>query len=251
VAPTGNTVSELLLYCYTEQKLQGFGNGLPHKLEELNRVGIRDIWCSHESVWVKYYLVKWDSMHLYFNELGGGVQLPKHSCRYWSCTGPSKVLDSNATVETIQTVTLCSLVEVYWHFGGVYISTRLHVVTSQKTKLFRVGILHIVFTWKWTLNQFPKRWKRPKYIASSVVSQPHKTVKILCRWTIFIVLSLSKNTVLFIFQNEFRILDSVSVFRWNLLSWAQSIELVPISGHLYQHQDGVYKPSTAQTICES
>jgi hypothetical protein len=28
-------------------------------------------------------------------------------------------------------------------------------------------------------------------------------------------------------------------------------ELFPISGHLYQHQDGVYKPSIAQTICES
>jgi hypothetical protein len=25
-------------------------------------------------------------------------------------------------------------------------------------------------------------------------------------------------------------LDYVSVFKWNLLSWAQSIELVPISG---------------------
>jgi hypothetical protein len=37
----------------------------------------------------------------------------------------------------------------------------------------------------------------------------------------------------------------------NLLSWAQSVELVPISGHLYQHQVGVYKPSTASTICES
>jgi hypothetical protein len=27
----------------------------------------------------------------------------------------------------------------------------------------------------------------------------------------------------------------VSVFRWNVLSWAQSIELVPISGRLHQH----------------
>jgi hypothetical protein len=26
------------------------------------------------------------------------------------------------------------------------------------------------------------------------------------------------------------------------------MELAPISGHLYQHQDGVYKPSTAPTI---
>jgi hypothetical protein len=36
-------------------------------------------------------------------------------------------------------------------------------------------------------------------------------------------------------------LDSVSVFRWNLLSWAQSIELVPICGHQHQHRIG-YTP---------
>jgi hypothetical protein len=30
-------------------------------------------------------------------------------------------------------------------------------------------------------------------------------------------------------------LNSVSGFRWNLLSWAQSIELVPISEHQHQH----------------
>jgi hypothetical protein len=52
-------------------------------------------------------------------------------------------------------------------------------------------------------------------------------------------------------NTTFRRLDSVSVFRWSLLSWAKSIELVPIAGHLYQYQDGIYKPSTAQTICES
>jgi hypothetical protein len=31
---------------------------------------------------------------------------------------------------------------------------------------------------------------------------------------------------------------SVSVFRWILLSWAQSIKLVSISEHLYQHKIG-------------
>jgi hypothetical protein len=37
--------------------------------------------------------------------------------------------------------------------------------------------------------------------------------------------------VLFLFKyTAFRRLDSVSVFRYNLLSWAQSIKLVPISG---------------------
>jgi hypothetical protein len=39
-------------------------------------------------------------------------------------------------------------------------------------------------------------------------------VQLLGFWTLTIVLSLSKNTVLFIFQNKtFRRLDSVSVFR--------------------------------------
>jgi hypothetical protein len=33
-------------------------------------------------------------------------------------------------------------------------------------------------------------------------------------------------------------LNSVSVFRWNLLSWTQSIELVPLSGHQQQHEIG-------------
>jgi hypothetical protein len=31
----------------------------------------------------------------------------------------------------------------------------------------------------------------------------------------------------------------------------QSAELVPVSGHLYQHKVGVYKLNTAPTICES
>jgi hypothetical protein len=33
-------------------------------------------------------------------------------------------------------------------------------------------------------------------------------------------------------------LDSITVFRWNLLIWAQSIELVPIFGHQHQHKIG-------------
>jgi hypothetical protein len=54
--------------------------------------------------------------------------------------------------------------------------------------------------------------------------------EMLCFWTLFIALSLSK-TVPFIFQNiTFQKLDSVSIFRWNLLTWAQSIERLPISG---------------------
>jgi hypothetical protein len=44
--------------------------------------------------------------------------------------------------------------------------------------------------------------------------------------------------VFFLFKATFRRLDSVSVFRWNLLSWAQCIELDPISGHQHQHKTG-------------
>jgi hypothetical protein len=57
------------------------------------------------------------------------------------------------------------------------------------------------------------------------VFQRSSIIQILCFWTLSIFLSLSKNTVLFIFQNTaFRRLDYVSVFRYNLLSFAQSIE---------------------------
>jgi hypothetical protein len=37
-------------------------------------------------------------------------------------------------------------------------------------------------------------------------------------------------------HTTFRRADSISAFRWNLLSWAQSIELIPISGHQHQHK---------------
>lgn len=46
--------------------------------------------------------------------------------------------------------------------------------------------------------------------------------KQLCFWTLYIILFLFKNT-------SFQRLDSVSIFRWNVLTWAQSVELVPIS----------------------
>jgi hypothetical protein len=50
------------------------------------------------------------------------------------------------------------------------------------------------------------------------------------------------------FYLKHNILKTVSVFRWNLLSWAQSIELVSISGRLHQHKIGYtnqaqHKPS--------
>jgi hypothetical protein len=54
----------------------------------------------------------------------------------------------------------------------------------------------------------------------------------------------------FISNTVFRRLDSVSIFMQNVLSWTQSLELVPISRLLYQHQDRVYIPGTAQTISE-
>jgi hypothetical protein len=54
--------------------------------------------------------------------------------------------------------------------------------------------------------------------------------QILCFWTLSIVLFLFKT------HSVSETVDSVSVFRWNLLSWGQSIELVPISRHLQQHK---------------
>jgi hypothetical protein len=52
-------------------------------------------------------------------------------------------------------------------------------------------------------------------------------MQLLCSWILSIVLALFKTTL--------RRLDSVS-FRWNVLSWAQSTELVRISGHQHQVQ---------------
>jgi hypothetical protein len=54
-------------------------------------------------------------------------------------------------------------------------------------------------------------------------------MQILRFWTLSMALFLSKNNDLFIFQNiTFRRYDFVSVFRQNLLSRAQSIQLAPI-----------------------
>jgi hypothetical protein len=55
-------------------------------------------------------------------------------------------------------------------------------------------------------------------------------LQILCFGTFSIVLSLSKKHRLVYFsKHNVSETGFVSVFRWNLLSWAQSIELVPIS----------------------
>jgi hypothetical protein len=50
----------------------------------------------------------------------------------------------------------------------------------------------------------------------------NEIIQLLC----FCILSI----VLILFKTTFRRLDFVPVFRGNLLSWAQSIELVPIFG---------------------
>jgi hypothetical protein len=60
-------------------------------------------------------------------------------------------------------------------------------------------------------------------------------IQLLCFWT----LSIS----CFYLKHMFRRLDSVSVFRWNLLGWAQSIDLVYISEHQHQHKLGYIKQS--------
>jgi hypothetical protein len=75
--------------------------------------------------------------------------------------------------------------------------------------------------------------------------------KLLCFWTLSIVLFLSKNTVLFIFQNTtFWRLDSVCL-------QVKPTQLGPIDRDCPYLQtpvttlDTVYKSNTAQTICES
>jgi hypothetical protein len=47
---------------------------------------------------------------------------------------------------------------------------------------------------------------------------------------IIVLLDIIHRAVIFK-KTTFRILDSVARFRWNLPSWAESIELVPNSGH--------------------
>jgi hypothetical protein len=55
-------------------------------------------------------------------------------------------------------------------------------------------------------------------------------IQILCFWTLPIVLVLSKTRSCLFFQTQSFGDWIVSIFRWNLFIWAQSIELVPISG---------------------
>jgi hypothetical protein len=54
--------------------------------------------------------------------------------------------------------------------------------------------------------------------------------------TTIIIFGHYPSSCFYLKDTTFRRLDTVSVFRWNLNSWAQSIELVPISGHLPQHK---------------
>jgi hypothetical protein len=82
-------------------------------------------------------------------------------------------------------------------------------------------------------------WKREIY------------VQILCFWTLSIVLSLSKNNVLFIFQNN--MLET----GFCLCLQVEPSQLGPIDRATPYLQtplptpDMVYKPSTVQTICKS
>jgi hypothetical protein len=52
---------------------------------------------------------------------------------------------------------------------------------------------------------------------------------------------------LFVGNTAFRRLDSVSVFRWDLLSLAQSIQLVLISGSQHQHKIGYINQAQHKT----
>jgi hypothetical protein len=78
----------------------------------------------------------------------------------------------------------------------------------------------------------------------------NKPVQILCFWTLFMFLSLSKTLPCLYYKTQ-RFGDWILFPCLGKTYWAQATELVPISGHLYQHRDGVYKPSTTQTICKS
>jgi hypothetical protein len=71
-----------------------------------------------------------------------------------------------------------------------------------------------------------------------------KYVQILCFWTLSVIL---KTVSCLYFKTHYFgdwILSPPS-------GWAQSIELISFSGHLYQHQDRAYKPNTAQTVCKT
>jgi hypothetical protein len=52
-------------------------------------------------------------------------------------------------------------------------------------------------------------------------------------------------------STTFRRLESVSVFRWHLLRWAQSIELVPIYGHQQQSESRCDLRSVGQSVLVS
>jgi hypothetical protein len=101
----------------------------------------------------------------------------------------------------------------------------------------------------------PDEWSKPvsKTFVSEKCSRPWKVFKIVAiRITNIMFLDIvhrpvfSKNTFLFISQNTtFRRLDFVSVFRSNLLSRAQSIELVPNSGDTCRRRQN----PISETLC--
>lgn len=55
--------------------------------------------------------------------------------------------------------------------------------------------------------------------------------------------------ITYLFKTHQR-LDAVSVFRWNILSWEQSIQRVPIPGHQHQHKTGYINQAKHKPICE-
>jgi hypothetical protein len=59
----------------------------------------------------------------------------------------------------------------------------------------------------------------------------------LWRWYINITITILDiiHRIVFYLKHGVRRLDSVSVFRWNLLSWIKQQELVPVPGLLQQH----------------
>jgi hypothetical protein len=68
--------------------------------------------------------------------------------------------------------------------------------------------------------------------SEDIICETSILIKLLCFWILSITLSLFKRL------SVSRKLDSVSIFRWDLLSWSQSIEIFLISGHNHKHKIG-------------
>jgi hypothetical protein len=76
------------------------------------------------------------------------------------------------------------------------------------------------------------------------ISNKYLLIQISCFWTLSIILSLSKNTILFVFQNtKFWILDSVSTFRLGPINRASPHLQTPAPTQVGIYKQAQHKPS--------